>query len=64
MKFQVDEIEYLALLQLKSTVDIVVKLWETDELFVTPEALLVLRNALSVAAKEVPEPGANHAPIP
>lgn len=57
MKFQVDGAEYLALLQLKSTADIVVKLWETEEPFATPEALNVLRNALKVATEAVPERG-------
>ena len=54
MKFQVDEAEYLALLQLKSTVDIVVKLWDSGKEFATPDSMDVFFEALRKEVGKIP----------
>lgn len=54
MKFQVDEAEYMALLQLKSTVDIVVKLWDSGKEFATPDSMDVLFAALRKEVGKIP----------
>ena len=46
MKFQVDGAEYMALLGLKSTVEVVLKVWDAGKEFATPGSIGVFFAAL------------------
>ena len=54
MKFQVDEAEYLALLALKSTVEVVLKLWDSGKELATPDSMDVLFAALRKEVGKIP----------
>ena len=54
MKFQVDGEEYLALLRLKSTVEVILKVWDADKEFATPGSIDVFFEALRKEAAKVP----------
>ena len=54
MKFQVDSEEYLALLGLKSTVEVVLKVWDSGKEFATPGSIDVFFEALRKEAAKIP----------
>ena len=54
MKFQVDGDEYLALLRLKSTVEVVLKVWDSGKEFATPGSLDVFFAALAKEVAKIP----------
>ena len=54
MKFQVDGDEYLALLGLKSTVEVVLKVWDANKKFATPGSIAVFFEALRKEAAKIP----------
>ena len=54
MKFQVDGEEYLALLGLKSTVEVVLKVWDSGKEFATPGSIDVFFEALRKEAAKIP----------
>jgi hypothetical protein len=54
MKFQVDGEEYMALLALKSTVEVVLKLWDADKEFATPDSMDVFFEALRKEVDKIP----------
>lgn len=54
MKFQVDGEEYMALLGLKSTVEAVLKVWDSDKGFATPGSIDVFFEALRKEAAKIP----------
>jgi hypothetical protein len=54
MKFQVDGEEYMALLALKSTVEVVLKFWDSDKEFATPDSIDVLFAALRKEVDKIP----------
>ena len=54
MKFQVDGEEYLALLRLKSTVEVILKVWESGKEFATPGSIDVFFAALAKEVAKVP----------
>lgn len=54
MKFQVDGEEYMALLALKSTVEVVLKLWDSDKEFATPDSRDVFFAALRKEVDKIP----------
>lgn len=54
MKFQVDSEEYLALLELKATVEVVLKVWDAGKEFATPGSIDVFFEALRKEAAKIP----------
>jgi len=54
MKFQVDSDEYLALLRLKSTVEVILKVWDSSKEFATPASRDVFFEALRKEAAKIP----------
>ena len=54
MKFQVDGEEYMALLELKSTVEVVLKVWDAGKEFATPGSLDVFFAALAKDVAKIP----------
>ena len=54
MKFQVDGEEYMALLRLKSTVEVILKVWESSKEFATPCSLGVSFEALRKEVAKIP----------
>lgn len=56
MKFQVDGDEYMALLGLKSTVEVVLKVWDAGKEFATPGSLDVFFAALAKEVAKIPVP--------
>ena len=54
MKFQVDGEEYMALLGLKSTVEVVLKLWDSGKEFATPDSMDVFFEALRKEVDKIP----------
>lgn len=54
MKFQVDSDEYLALLRLKSTVEVILKVWDSSKGFATPGSIDVFFEALRKEAAKIP----------
>ena len=54
MKFQVDSDEYLALLRLKSTVEVILNVWDSSKGFATPGSIDVFFEALRKGAAEIP----------
>jgi hypothetical protein len=53
MKFQVDGEEYLALLALKSTVEVVLKVWDSGKEFATPDSIDVFFDYLRKEAAKI-----------
>ena len=54
MKFQVDGEEYMALLNLRATVEVVLKVWESGKEFATPGSLEVFFVALAKDVAKIP----------
>ena len=54
MKLQVDSEEYMALLRLKSTVEVVLKVWDADKEFATPGSIDVVFEALRKEVAKIP----------
>ena len=54
MKFQVDGEEYLALLRLKSTAEVILKVWDADKEFATPGSIDVVFEALRKEVAKIP----------
>lgn len=51
---QVNDKEYMALLSLKSTVEVVLKVWDSSKDFATPDSIDVLFAALRKEVDKIP----------